>query len=144
MNSEKAPRLFYSPDGNLSSEYAKELVEPHDRISVFGGCLDQCHFRTYRSLVDVFRESQKDALAIRFALDGIFSDYFSSIDVTFNLNEILSFNGNEGKNEAREMAILDMFEKYTDYLEITGIGFNFMYNGRLIFKTKAQAASQWI
>src|SRR3989344_677409 len=101
-----------SADGCLKADEAQNLVNRYDVISLFGGCLNVCHYRTYESLVKAFKNSPKKKLTIKFSLDGIFGDYFPSIDVTFNLNEILEFNDDVDNREAREQAVLSLFEKY--------------------------------
>jgi hypothetical protein len=118
--------LAHTMDGQLSSEHAQDILTSYDSISIFGGCLNECHYRTYKSLVDAFKNSSKKELTIKFFLDGIFN--FDPVDKeTFNLKEILDSEQSEG----REQEVLDMFKKYTSYASSMGINCNLTYNGGL-------------
>lgn len=126
--------IIYSFDGQLKPEKAQDIVESYGVISIFGGCLDTCHYRTYKSLIDAFKNSPKKELTMRFFLDGIFNDYFPSISMTFNLNEILDFNGNVEQGEPRDKDILSMFESNTFYPRFLGMNCSLTYNGRLLYR----------
>lgn len=126
-------QVLYSYDGQLKPEEAQAIVGSYDAISILGGCLDSCHFRTYKSLIDAFKNSPKKRLTIRFFLDGIFNDCFASIPVTFNLNEILDFNGDAEQGEARDKGVAFMFQPHIFYLSIAGINCSLTYNGRLLY-----------
>ena len=133
LNLEKE-NIFYSLDGRLDTEKAKDIIESYDGVRIFGGCLDMCHYRTYASLADAFKKSSKKKLTVNFFLGGIFNDYFPSIPLTFNLNEILDFNGNEEQGKERDLNVLDLFERNTDHLRYININCNLAYNGRLLYQ----------
>ena len=126
--------VVFSYDGRLKPEDAQEMVESYESISLFGGCLNSCLSRTYRSIVDAFRNSQKNQLRVKFFLDGAYDDFIPFGGV-LNLSEILEEFVISGLEKGE--ALLFMVGSFLQYLEAGNdhkFNAQIYYNGKPIYE----------
>jgi len=114
--------VIYSYAGHLKPKDAQDLVESYESITLLGGCLSSCLYRTYTSLVKAFRKSPKKELHIKFFLDGIFEDVIPEGGVLNTLDILEDFTSVGIK---REEALIYMMDKFHTHIEFGSNKINF-------------------
>lgn len=122
---EDEDNVVFSYAGHLKPEDAKDLVESYESITLLGGCLNSCLYRTYISLVEALKNSQKKELQIKFFLDGIFDDVIPGGGV-LNTSDILEDFTIQGIG--RDEALKYMMDRFYTHLEFGEDKFNSQLN----------------
>jgi hypothetical protein len=131
---DESRNVIFSYDGQLKSDDAEEMVESYESISLYGGCLNSCLYRTYKSVVKAFADSLKIELNIRFFLDGVYDDIIPWGGV-LNLGEIVE-DFSQYKIENDE-AILFLMENFYNYPNSDRMLFNVKvyHSGKALYES---------